>query len=158
MKLIVFIFLSIISFTSSASREYARSYYSDGTIKSEGWLQDNKKVDFWTFYYSNGKVKEKGHYTQNLRTKYWHFYNENGIVKSEGHYVAGKRNNWWSFYNTTGHLIHKCQLQNGIKNGYCLHYKSNEIVKASKYSQGKKQEEWTDYSLFTRENNLLDLR
>ena len=33
-----------------------------------------------------------------------------------------------------------------------------QIVKASKYKNGKKIKEWTDFSSFKDENNLNDLR
>jgi antitoxin component YwqK of YwqJK toxin-antitoxin module len=121
-------------------------------------MQDSKKVDFWIFYHANGQVKNKGHFALGYREKYWHHYTNNGSLESEGHYRKGKKNNWWSYYNSTGEVIHKCQLHNDVKNGYCLHFKGNEIVKASRYSEGKKQQEWTDYTVFTRENNLLNLR
>ena len=158
MQPFILLFLSLISLSSHSEKQYSKSYYANGTIAAEGWVQDAQKVDFWIFYYENGHVKEKGHFARGLRDQYWHFYRTTGLLESEGHYLKGKKDSWWSYYNSAGQVIHKCQLKNDIKNGYCLHYKNNEIVKASKYSEGKKQKEWRDYALFTRENDFLDLR
>ena len=158
MQLFTILFLSVLCLTPNGEKHYSKVYYADGDIACEGWVQDSKKVDFWIFYHANGQVKNKGHYALGYREKYWHHYTNNGSLESEGHYLKGKKNNWWSYYNSTGEVIHKCQLHNDVKNGYCLHFKGNEIVKASRYSEGKKQQEWTDYTVFTRENNLLNLR
>jgi len=157
-KSFIVILITALYLAPAGSKKYSKLYYDDGSMQAEGWMQDAKKVDYWVFYYKNGKVKERGHFVSNLKDKYWYFYNNKGVLQSEGHYLRGQKNNWWSFYNSTGQIIHKCQLKDGIKNGYCLHFEDNEIVKASKYSNGRKQDEWTDYSLFTRDNNLLDLK
>jgi antitoxin component YwqK of YwqJK toxin-antitoxin module len=156
--LFIIIFLSLVSLAPTGEKHYSKAYYANGNVRYEGWIQDSKKVNFWIFYHKNGEVEAKGHYVLNIRDKYWYTYSTNGSLKSEGHYLKGKKNKWWSYYNSNGEITHKCQLQNDVKEGYCLHFKGNEMVKASKYSEGKKQEEWTDYSLFTQENNLLDLR
>ena len=76
----------------------------------------------------------------------------------EGHYLAGKKNKWWLFYDDMGHINHKCQLKDNLKNGYCLIYDMEKLVKASKYIEGKKIKEWTDYKSFRKENKLSDLR
>lgn len=158
MQSFIILFLSLLSLTPSGEKYYSKAFYTNGSIAHEGWIHNSKKVDYWIVYYKNGQVKEKGHYNLGVREKYWHFYSSDGAPESEGHFFNGKKNDWWSYCNSKGEIIHKCQLQNNIKDGYCLHFKDNEIVKASKYSEGKKQQEWTDYSLFTHENNLLDLR
>ncbi len=62
------------------------------------------------------------------------------------------------FYDKKGFLNHKCQLKNNQKNGYCLVYKKNKLVKASKFKEGIKIKEWKDFASFKEENNLNDLR
>ena len=49
-------------------------------------------------------------------------------------------------------------LKNNKKNGYCLRYNQQKLVKAEKYQQGKKIKEWTDLASFKKENSLFDLR
>jgi antitoxin component YwqK of YwqJK toxin-antitoxin module len=69
-----------------------------------------------------------------------------------------KKNNWWLFYDKEGHIAHKCQLKNNQKNGYCFLYEKKKLVKASKFKNGKKTKEWTNFSSFKKENSLNDLR
>ena len=73
-------------------------------------------------------------------------------------FKGGKQNNWWLFYDKDGFVNHKCQLKNNQKNGYCLLYQKNKLVKAYKFKKGKKIKEWNDFSSFKQENNLNDLR
>ncbi|MFV9550010.1 hypothetical protein [Algibacter sp. PT7-4] len=53
---------------------------------------------------------------------------------------------------------HKCQLKDNKKNGYCLLYKNEKLVSASKYKAGKKIKEWTTFTSFKKENKLSDLK
>jgi len=66
--------------------------------------------------------------------------------------------NWWLYYDATGKIQHKCQLINGVKNGYCLKYKKEKLASAEKYSNGKKIKEWYSLSSFKKENSLSDLK
>jgi len=55
-------------------------------------------------------------------------------------------------------INHKCQLEDNQKNGYCLMYKNEKLVAASKYKAGKKLKEWTTFASFRKENKLSDLQ
>ncbi|MDD7886910.1 toxin-antitoxin system YwqK family antitoxin [Flavivirga sp. 57AJ16] len=155
----VFSLVLFATFSVNAQTSYKKTYYDNGHIKSEGWINnDHKKINYWTFYYPNGHVKKEGHFQQDKPVKYWYFYAENGNKKSEGHFIDGKKNNWWLFYNDMEKIDHKCQLKDNQKNGYCLMYKNEKLVSAKKYKAGKKIKEWTDYKSFKKENKLSDLQ
>ena len=139
-------------------KTYQKNYYSNKTMKSEGWVENGQKTGYWKYYYKNGSIKKEGHYKNSTPVKYWYFYARNGLKEKEGHYAQGKKNKWWLFYDTEGNVNHKCQLKDNHKNGYCLIYRKNRIIKASKFQQGKKIKEWTDLSSFRKENKLRDLR
>ena len=141
-----------------SQKKYHKEYYNNGQIKEEGWLLNTHKTAYWKFYYQNGNIKKEGHFKNNLATKYWYFYRRNSSKEKEGHFKKGTQYNWWLFYDNKGYVNHKCQLQNNQKNGYCLIYRENKLVKASKFKQGKKIKEWTDFSSFKNENSLNDLR
>jgi len=49
-------------------------------------------------------------------------------------------------------------MKHNLKNGYCLLYKNNKLIKASKFAENKKLKEWKDFTSFKRENNLSDLK
>lgn len=141
-----------------AQKQYHKAYYENSNLKEEGWLNNGDKSKFWKFYYRNGTLKKQGHYKNNLPTKYWYFYRKDGTLEKEGHFVNGKQNKWWLYYNKEGQVIHKCQLKNNQKNGYCLLYRKKKLVKAVKFKNGKKVNEWTDFSSFKKDNDLEDLK
>ena len=132
MKLTIAILLLIV--LGLGTKTYHKSYFPNGKMKSQGWLIDGKKVD------------------------YWYLYTEHGTLKAEGHYKNGTKNNWWIYYDNQQKVSHKCQLKNGIKHGYCLKYEKNKLKSAVKFERGKKIKEWFSFSSFKRENKLSDLK
>ncbi len=156
--LISFLLVFVLPPTNNTESQYFKDFYESGKPKSEGWLEDGKKTGYWKFYYENGKTSEQGHYKLNKREKYWYFYSPNRIRIKEGSYLAGKMISWWLFYDTKGRINHKCQLNNGKKNGYCLKYENEELVCAEKYQNGEKIKEWFSFVDFQRENKLSDLK
>lgn len=149
-----FLFVSISTF---GQKTYQRNYNNHHLI-SEGWIENNQKVEFWRFYYDNEKIEKEGHFSKDQETKYWKFYTTEGRLDKEGHFKNGNKTGWWLFYDTDEKINHKCQLKNNQKNGYCLIYKNEELIAASKYKAGKKLKEWTTFASFKKENKLSDLK
>ena len=155
------LFCGVLLFASKevhSQKTYQKVYFENGNIKEEGWLKDDVKFDYWKTYYENAKLKSEGRYKNGKKDKYWYFYNEDGTKKSEGHFKADRKSKWWLFYDDMNQIDHKCQLKNGQKNGYCLHYKNEKLIRAEKYKLGKKIKEWTDFRSFRKENKLSDLQ
>ena len=153
--------ISSITFANEKSlyeKTYTKKYYASGKLKAEGWIVASKKIGYWKFYYPNGSLKKEGHLSNDKRTKYWYFYRDNGSIESEGHYDSDAKTNWWLFYDITEKINHKCQLKHGKKNGYCFIYNNNKIISASKFKDGNKINEWTDYKSFKKDNKLSDLQ
>jgi antitoxin component YwqK of YwqJK toxin-antitoxin module len=163
MKLLKFVYTILIgfvllAFTSSEDKRYERTYFEDGSLASEGWIRFNIKTDYWSFYHKNGKIARKGYFEYGKREKYWFFYDENRIRTKEGNFFKNKQEGWWLFYDKKGQINHKCQLKNGIENGYCLKYLDSKMISAEKYSNGEKIKEWSTFEDFTHENSLSDLK
>lgn len=158
-KLIITIalYLGIQNFTF-AQKSYQKTYFDNGNLKSEGWIQNNEKTKYWKFYYENGTLKKEGRYYKDKETKYWYFYRADGTKVREGHFINGVKSKWWLFYDDMEIVDHKCQLKNNQKNGYCLMYKNKKLISARKYKNGKQLKEWTDLKSFKKENNLRDLQ
>jgi len=156
--LLVIVSYLVVCTSFAQDKIYSRTYHDNGKIASEGWLRYNVPTDYWTFYHENGKVSEQGSYKYGKRHSYWFFYNEHKVRTKEGHYQNGEKTKWWLFYDHKGRIIHKCQLNKGIKNGYCLKYKNEKLTAAEKYKNGKKIKEWTTFGAFTKENSLSDLK
>ena len=74
MKNLILIIVLLINFNAFSEKKYQRTYYENGNIKSEGWIQNNQKIKFWTFYHENGNPKKQGHFSANKESNYWKFY------------------------------------------------------------------------------------
>jgi antitoxin component YwqK of YwqJK toxin-antitoxin module len=65
----------LLTITACAQKRFERTFYENGTIKSEGWLDNGTKVDFWKFYYPQGILKSSGAFTANgTKDKFWSYY------------------------------------------------------------------------------------
>jgi antitoxin component YwqK of YwqJK toxin-antitoxin module len=124
------VFLTIITiFSISEEKRYSKNYFPNGNLKSEGWIKENHKVNYWFYYFENGNKKE------------------------EGHYGEDKKNKWWIFYNPNGEILKKTEFKNDQMDGLCIIYKQGKIIKAEKYKLGKKVHEWNTLSAYQKDIN-----
>jgi antitoxin component YwqK of YwqJK toxin-antitoxin module len=130
MKKGFYILLLFTFFQVSGQKTYFKDYYDNGKLKSEGWLDQNKKVNYWFYYFENGNKKEEGHFINNNKCK------------------------WWIFYKSNEEIDKKCQFENNQKNGYALFYRNSQIIRAEKYNMGKKTNEWNSLSEFKKDNTI----
>jgi len=156
-QLSLFLFLfSIFGNQEPVSEEYRYEYYSNGVVKSKGWISDSNKKGYWYFYYPNGRVSKKGHFTNDEKDKYWYFYSQQGQLVKEGHFIKGKAEKWWIIYDIAekkeNRVTRKYQYKNNKKNGYCLLYRNDKLFKAEKYNNDQKTGEWTDIFSFKKDN------
>ena len=122
-----------ILLTSFIEKEYVKKYYSNGKMKEEGWLVNDKKSDYWFYYFETGDKKEEGHYYNNQKTS------------------------WWIYYDKKRKVIKKCEYKNNVLNGLTIIYKNGEIVSAEEYTMGKKIKSWKSLSEFKKDNiNLFN--
>jgi antitoxin component YwqK of YwqJK toxin-antitoxin module len=149
---------SMVGNNNGGVKLYTKEYYENGNMKAEGWEIGEIKTGFWIFYHPNGTIESKGHYLENKKNGYWHFYNETGQELKEGHYTHGSAENWWIFYDIANAQTSKFQFKNNKKNGFCLRYKNRKLIKAEKYSNNKKEGEWTSIFAFKRDNPGVSLR
>ncbi|MET1258934.1 hypothetical protein ABV409_06310 [Flagellimonas sp. DF-77] len=137
---------------------YHKEYHDNGNLKAEGWKYKGVKEKYWKYYWPNGQLMAKGSYRKDQKEGYWYVYNEAGKLEMEGHFAMGEKVKWWLFYDENGKINHKCQLQDGIKNGYCLKYVDEELISAERFENGKKVKEWFSFASFKKENKLSDLK
>lgn len=126
----IYICLLITIFGFKSDKVYIKSYFDNGQMKSEGWAQNNKKVNYWFFYHENGNKKEEGHFENNKKVK------------------------WWIYYSTNETIVKKCQFKNNVMDGLCILYKNGNITSAESYSKGKKIKEWNTISEFKKDNDI----
>lgn len=148
----LFVFLN-----STEPKVYSKEYHANGSMKAEGWLMGTTKTQYWKFYHENGSVSSEGHYKNNERVNYWHFYNSQGELVKEGHYETGNANDWWIFYDLVRQEKQKIEYVNNQKNGYCLSYKNNKLIRASTYENDQLIGSWTSIREFRQDNPGVSL-
>jgi antitoxin component YwqK of YwqJK toxin-antitoxin module len=129
--------------------EYSKTYYTDGTLKSEGWLKEGKKTRYWFYYHPNAKLHSKGHYKKDKKEDYWFYYDKSGKCLVEGNYVNGLKEGWWKHYKKD--TLIEIEYEHSKKEGLSI-YKVNGIpVKAEFYKNDVKTNEWYTLQEFRRE-------
>ncbi len=129
------IFLLTMGFSNSfgQSKIYVKNYFENGQIESEGWSQDNQKINYWFYYYENGSKKEEGHYVNNKKTKWWLSYDDKEVIQK------------------------KCQFVNNQLEGLVIIYKNGSLIRAEKYKMNIKIKQWETISSFRKDNSLTSL-
>ncbi len=68
---------------------YQKFYYQDGTLSSEGYMNNGKTTGYWKSYYHNGMLRSEGNRKDFLLDSLWKFYNTEGELASEITYKEG---------------------------------------------------------------------
>ena len=154
LKQFSFLILLNIPMALFSQKKYVENKNNEGKLISSGWIQNNLKVDYWKFYNTENNIISKGHYKNGIQEGYWYFYFDNKTLKKEGHYRNGLQTDWWIFYDEKGNLTCKMEYSQNQKNGFCLRYQNNTIVKVEKYKNDSLIQEWNSLKEFKKDNNL----
>ncbi|MBL6964899.1 MAG: toxin-antitoxin system YwqK family antitoxin, partial [Bacteroidetes bacterium] len=95
-------------------------FYPNGSLSSEGTMQNGQPNDYWKSYYENGILKSEGNRKNFELDSIWKFFNPDGKQILEITYKNGKRNgvktSWLDRETIYENYI------NDIKNGYTEYY------------------------------------
>ena len=105
---IISLFFVLTFFGTTGAKTYVKYYHPNGKLKEEGWILNDKKIDYWFYYF------------------------ENGVKKEEGHYKNNQKVNWWIFYDEKQTIIKKSEFINDRMNGLSIIYSKGESAKAEK--------------------------
>ncbi len=107
----------LILFTSSilfAQDGLIKSYYGDGTLKSEITLSNNIRQGLAKFYYPNGNIRQQLNYNNGAVDGVVKEYYENGRLKELYTIENGRREGAASIYDTNGNYIKDINYISGI--------------------------------------------
>lgn len=135
---------------------YWKFYSKEGTLMKTGKFKNNLESGYWKFYSKKNTLCKTGRFKKGVKEGYWHFYTQEGIPLEAGSFKNGKKTKWWSFFNRIGQLTHKCELKENLKNGFCVHYQKDKIVKGTYYKKGAKTNEWRDWSSFKKDYKSIN--
>ena len=99
---------------------FRQFFYPNGSLSSEGTMQNGQPNDYWKSYYENGILKSEGNRKNFELDSIWKFFNPDGKQILEITYKNGKRNgvktSWLDRETIYENYI------NDIKNGYTEYY------------------------------------
>ena len=127
---ILHLYILLSFFGNPNQKTYVKNYFDNGKIKSEGWIKNDLKTDYWFYYHENGNKKEEGHYTKN------------------------QKNKWWIFYDSNEEVVKKQQFDNDKPNGFCVIYSKGNIIRAEKYKNGERIKQWQTVEAFKKDNPI----
>ncbi len=85
-QLCLFLIFEISLFSCGYKSEYSlgkgelvKTYYENGNLKTEGWINSDLRDSCWNYYKNDGSLKAKGCYDLGLKTDVWYYYSENKI-------------------------------------------------------------------------------
>lgn len=107
-------------FTDAGLREGTwKEYYEDGSLKSEGNYENDKKTGLWKYYYPNGQLEETGTYDK---------------TGPEGK---------WLWYYPSGKLLRELTYYQGKKDGNIIEYdESKNVILQGEYIEDKREGTW----------------
>ena len=145
-----------------------KSYFENGSIKSEGQFVNNKSTGIWKYYYQNGRLRMQGQVGNGKNIGQWDYYYENGSMKMSGKLEQGKKDGYWIYYFKNNTIESEGNYHSGVKTGTWKYYHEAGVLKAmeefagdgsyyeelyetgsiksdGKITSGKKVDEWVFY-------------
>jgi len=139
--------------SKDTSSFYAKFYYENSTLKSEGKVSRNKNVDEWKYYHEYGTLKETRKFNNKkyLLTKLW----KDGGKKEEGIVYFDEKVGEWNKWNSSNDLVETINYKadtilTKTKNEYYTHTKGL-LYQQNTYSSKKILLEKKSYDF--QENN-----
>ena len=132
---------------------YAKIYYDDGILASEGkYIERNVRDSLWKFYSVDGALIIELNYTKGIpngkELRYW----RNGKIMEEKNWVNGKQNGLWAQYFENGRERLKTRMINDKRNGvYYVYYPNGNYYLKGKYKNNLRVGHWTFYDTY---NNI----
>lgn len=120
--------------------------YPDGSISSEGNMENGKPVGYWKAYYPNGVIRSEGNRKNNKLDSVWKFYDRKGNLEKLIDYKNGKRNGYLNKYELIetdsikqNILVSKELFIDDKLNGKSYYYDdSGNLQRTTEYEDGKK--------------------
>ena len=166
MKLRILIFL-ILLFTGQAiaqkdsmnGNESVRYYFSNGTLSSEGFIENGKPNGYWKNYNEDGSLKSEGNRINGELDSLWIFYGLKSIPKSSIQFKGGKKQGLKKQFDEKGILISEESFELDIKQGWSYQYFQNGKTKYQvNFNNGKEEGRGLEFSEESQIISLFDYK
>jgi len=115
------------------------SYFTDGTLQSQGAYKNNKKHGKWMIYFSDGRLKETIDYVNNEISGEWNTYHNDSTIAATNYFKDGTGLGIRKEFYSNGLL--KVHIQPDPKNKdfqtYNSYYKSGKKETSGRATRGK---------------------
>ncbi len=154
----IFLLLSTFEVRGQGSMEYTVFHYPNGTVSSEGFMQDGKPNGYWKTFYPNGNLKSEGNRNTFQLDSTWAFYAENGEIMNEIDYRFGERHGTQVNYKD-GVKYEVSQFCEDVKcDATTFYYPTGEKQRVVPFSEGKENGDGFEYDLEGTIITLLNYR
>ncbi len=148
--ILVVVWTGLISQEVTNGREFTVFYHENGMVSSEGYLLDGKPDGYWKTYYVDGTLKSEGNRKDFELDSLWLFYDESGRISLEINYKEGKKHGervtyhadeivremfvndikqgLTKYYSIEGILLKSIPFENGLENGIARQYDEDGTI------------------------------
>ncbi len=114
-----------------------RSFYDDGSLRSEGTYNLDGKEGQWRTFSPNGKISAKEVYRDDQINGPANYYFDSGTLRLKGNWTAGMKTGAWRSYFRTSILESEVNWDNNQMHGTAQNFHPNMELKSSvKYDRG----------------------
>jgi uncharacterized protein len=119
---------TVVYETKLKSKQEAKTFFSDGTLKWIGNVEDSRRSGLWKEYFRNGILKAEYNYKNGLLEGMGKEYYMNGKVKKEIQYKDDKAHGKYREYYRNGQLYKSAWYDNGDGYGDVYLYRYNGVL------------------------------
>ena len=134
---------SFAQFVDSSHENYKVYYYENGSISSEGFLEEGKPNGYWITYYPNQLRKSEGNRKNFLLDGEWKFYDEKGNIENSIVYVEDKKTGSYKSFDDNCYLLKKEEyVEDKLEGNTILYWPDStgeKIKKIIPYNQGRRE-------------------
>ncbi|HNY07150.1 MAG TPA: hypothetical protein PLG86_03815 [Bacteroidales bacterium] len=119
--------------------------FKNGVKMAEGIVDDEGVKDGpWKEFFADGSLKSQGVYNADKRTGEWKFFHQNGQLEQTGKYnKAGKPEGLWQWYFADGKLLREENYINGLEDGIFTEYdEDGNVITQGEYLEGMEEGLW----------------
>ena len=136
----------IKTFYENSDSLFVQFYRLNGNLKTEGLLNERKRVGLWKYFYRNGAVMSQENYKKGLRHGEQFVFYSNGKITEKSLFKNGLLDGISSKYSSKGILIEEVTYKKGKPNGLAKYFELNGNLKETGiYIDGKRVGKWEYY-------------
>ena len=136
----------IKTFYENSDSLFVQFYRLNGNLKTEGVLNERKRVGLWKYFYKNGAVMSKENYKNGLQHGEQFVFYSNGKITERSLFKNSLLDGISSKYSSKGILIEEVAYKKGKPNGLAKYFELNGNIKETGiYLDGKRVGKWEYY-------------